>query len=138
MFNKKWETHDKPLFENNTVSYVDPNLNVTKVNKVYTAQVISDDPDEKCETGQHIRKIYSNQTNTTRTQTNSRTTHIITRIILLAVEFESLNSTINVILVMLSVICRDNGVNCNFKLFASSWTGWWFNVSKSTRNEVNC
>jgi hypothetical protein len=36
------------LFENNTVSYVDPNLNVTKVNKVYTAQVISDDPDEKC------------------------------------------------------------------------------------------
>ena len=45
---------------------MDPNLNVTKVNKVYTAQVISDDPDEKCETGQHIRKIYSNQTNTTR------------------------------------------------------------------------
>jgi hypothetical protein len=62
---KTRETHGKPLFENNTVSYVDPNLNVTKVNKVFTAQVISDDPDEKCETGQHIRKIYSNQTNTT-------------------------------------------------------------------------
>ena len=41
---KNRETHGKPLFENNTVSYVDPNLNVTKVNKVYTAQVISDDP----------------------------------------------------------------------------------------------
>ena len=67
---KNRETHGKPLSENNKVSYVDPNLNVTKVNKVYTAQVISDDPDEKCETGQHIRKIYSNQTNTTRTQAN--------------------------------------------------------------------
>ena len=67
---KNRETQGKPLFENNTVSYVDPNLNVTKVNKVYTAQVISDDPDEKCETGQHIRKIYSNQTNATRSQVN--------------------------------------------------------------------
>ncbi len=56
-------THDM-LIRNNTVLYVDPSLNVTKVNKVYTAQVILDDPDEKCETGQHIRKIYSNQTNT--------------------------------------------------------------------------
>ena len=36
------------------VLYVDPNLNFTKVNKVYTIQVISDTPDEKCETGQHI------------------------------------------------------------------------------------
>src|SRR4029078_3992 len=63
---KNRETHGKPLFENNKVSYVDPNLNITKVNQVYTVQVISDDPDEKCETGQHIRKIYSNQTNTTR------------------------------------------------------------------------
>lgn len=67
---KNRETQGKPLFENNTVSYIDPNLNVTKVNKAYTVQVISDDPDEKCETGQHIRKIYSNQTNTTITQAN--------------------------------------------------------------------
>jgi hypothetical protein len=59
---KDRETQGRPLFENNTVSYIDPNLNVTKVNKVYTAQVISDDPDENCETGQHIRKIYSNRT----------------------------------------------------------------------------
>jgi hypothetical protein len=58
-------THGKPLFENNTVRYEDPNLNFTKVNKVYTIQVILDDPDEKCETGQYIRKIYSNQTNAT-------------------------------------------------------------------------
>ena len=55
---------------NNTAIYVDPNLKFTKVNKVYTAQVISDDPDEKCETGQHIRKIYSNQINATSSQVN--------------------------------------------------------------------
>lgn len=67
---KNRETQGKPLFENNTVSYVDPNLNVGKVNKVYTVQVILDDPDEKCESGQHIRRIYSNQTNTTITQAN--------------------------------------------------------------------
>ena len=39
--------------------YLDPNLNFTKVNKVYAIQVISDDLDEKCETGQHIRKNIS-------------------------------------------------------------------------------
>ena len=51
---KNRETHGKPLIENNPGLYVDPNLNVTKVNKVYTIQVISDTHDEKCETGQHI------------------------------------------------------------------------------------
>ena len=50
--------------------YVDPNLNFIKVNKVYAIQVISEDPDEKCETGQHIRMIYLNQTNTTMTKVN--------------------------------------------------------------------
>jgi hypothetical protein len=63
-------THGKPLFQDDTVMYVDPNLNFTKVNKVYTIQVISDDPDEKCETGQHIRKVYLNQTNATMTKAN--------------------------------------------------------------------
>ena len=63
-------THGTPLFQNNTVMYVDPNLNFIKVNKVYTIQVISENPDEKCETGQHIRKIYLNQTNATMTKVN--------------------------------------------------------------------
>ena len=36
-----------PLFQNNTVMSVDPNLNFIKVNKVYAIQVISEDPDEK-------------------------------------------------------------------------------------------
>jgi hypothetical protein len=67
---KNREVQGKPAFENNTVMYVDPGLNITKLNKVYTVQVISDDPDETCETGQHIRKIYSNQTTETITQTD--------------------------------------------------------------------
>ena len=36
-----------PLFHNNTVMSVDPNLNFIKVNKVYAIQVIQEDPDEK-------------------------------------------------------------------------------------------
>ena len=57
------------LFRNNTAIYVDPNLKFTKVNKVCAIQMISDDPDEKSETG-HIRKIYPNQTNATMTKAN--------------------------------------------------------------------
>ena len=54
---------------NNTAIYVDPNLKFTKVNKVCAIQMISDDPDKKCET-LHIRKIYPNQINTTITKAN--------------------------------------------------------------------
>ena len=39
MFEKTKGTLDAPLFQNNTVMSVDPNLNF-KVNKVYTIQVI--------------------------------------------------------------------------------------------------
>ena len=62
-------TQGKPHFDNNTVMYIDHNQNFTKVNKAYTIQVTSDDPDEKCETGQHIRKIFPNQTNAIITET---------------------------------------------------------------------
>ena len=47
MFEKTKGTLDAPLFQNNTVMSVDPNLNFIKVNKVYAIQVISEDPDEK-------------------------------------------------------------------------------------------
>jgi len=56
-------THGKPQFDNNTVAFIDHNQNFTKVNKAYTIQVTSDDPDETCQTGQHIRKIFPTQTN---------------------------------------------------------------------------
>jgi hypothetical protein len=62
-------THGKPRFSNSTVEFIDHNQNFTKVNKAYTIQVTSDDPDDTCATGQHIRKIFSNQTNTTITET---------------------------------------------------------------------
>jgi hypothetical protein len=64
------ETQGKPLFDNSTVEFVDHKLDITKVNKAYAIQVTSDDPDEKCETGEHVRKIYQirgNQTNATMT-----------------------------------------------------------------------
>ncbi len=62
-------THGKPRFSNSTVEYIDHNQNFTKVNKAHTIQVTSDDPDETCTTGQHIRKIFPNQTNATITET---------------------------------------------------------------------
>lgn len=63
-------THGKPRFSNSTVEYIDHNQNFTKVNKVHAIQVTSDDPDDICTTGQHIRKIFPNQTNATITETN--------------------------------------------------------------------
>ena len=56
------DTHGRPHFDNNTVQYIDHNQTFTKVNKAYTIQVTSDDPDEECTNGQHIRKIFPNQT----------------------------------------------------------------------------
>jgi hypothetical protein len=71
------ETQGKPLFDANTVEFVDHKLAITKVNKAYAVQVTSDDPDEKCETGEHVRKIYQirgNQTNATMTEGVETTT----------------------------------------------------------------
>lgn len=74
------ETQGKPLFDNNMVEFVDHKLDITKVNRAFAIQVTSDDPDEKCETGEHVRKIYpsqtsqASQTNATMTQTNATTT----------------------------------------------------------------
>src|SRR6476619_8543808 len=62
-------THGKPRFSNSTVEYIDHNQNFTKVKKAYTIQVTSDDPDDICTTGQHIRKIFPNQANATITET---------------------------------------------------------------------
>jgi hypothetical protein len=56
------ETAGTPHLENHSVQYVDQNANFTGVNKVYAIQVRIDDPDENCVTGEHINKIFSNQT----------------------------------------------------------------------------
>lgn len=70
-------THGKPQFNNNTVMFVDHKQNFTKINKAYAIQVTSDDPDETCANGQHIRKIFPNQTNAIVTETKKTVTPII-------------------------------------------------------------
>jgi hypothetical protein len=52
----------EPAFNKNTVEYRGRNLNLTDVNQVYTIQVTSDDPDDDCETGEHVSKIFSQMT----------------------------------------------------------------------------
>ncbi len=49
----------KPTFHEHTVEYLGHNLNLTNVNQVYTIQVTLDDPDDECETGEHVAKIFS-------------------------------------------------------------------------------
>jgi hypothetical protein len=49
----------KPSFHEHTVEYLGRNLNLTNVNQVYAIQVTSDDPDDECETGEHVAKIFS-------------------------------------------------------------------------------
>ena len=80
--------YGKPHFDNNTVQYIDHNQNFTKVNKAYTIQVTSDDPDEKCETGQHIRKIFPTQTNAIITETNQTGCPYCRKIIFSRVELQ--------------------------------------------------
>ena len=52
----------KPAFNQHTVEYQGHNLNLTDVSQVYTIQVTLDDPDEECETGEHVSKIFSQMT----------------------------------------------------------------------------
>jgi hypothetical protein len=49
----------EPAFHEHTVEYRGHNLNLTDVNQVFAIQVTSDDPDEECETGDHVSKIFS-------------------------------------------------------------------------------
>jgi len=49
----------KPVFNQRTVEYQGHNLNLTDVSQVYAIQVTSDDPDDECETGEHVSKIFS-------------------------------------------------------------------------------
>ena len=49
----------EPTFNQHTVEYRGHNLNLTDVNQVYAIQVTMDDPDDECETGEHVSKIYS-------------------------------------------------------------------------------
>ena len=52
----------KPSFHEHTAEYQGRNLNLTSITHVYAIQVTSDDPDEECETGEHVSKIFSQMT----------------------------------------------------------------------------
>jgi hypothetical protein len=52
----------KPSFHEHTAEYQGRNLNLTAITNVYAIQVTSDDPDEECETGEHVSKIFSQMT----------------------------------------------------------------------------
>jgi hypothetical protein len=52
-----------PNLYNNTVEYVDNSTNFNRVDSVYAIQVRIDDPEENCETGERVNKIFSIQTN---------------------------------------------------------------------------
>ena len=51
-----------PSFQDHTTEYLGYNLNLTAVTHVYAIQVTSDDPDDECETGEHVSKIFSQMT----------------------------------------------------------------------------
>ncbi len=51
----------EPKFSGKTAEYIPKELVFGNVSKAYTLQVTSDDPDDDCETGQHIYKIFSSK-----------------------------------------------------------------------------
>ncbi len=51
----------EPRFAGKTVEYIPKQIVFENVTKAYTLQVNSDDPDDECETGQHIYKIFSSK-----------------------------------------------------------------------------
>jgi len=53
------KTNAKADFDKQTVQYVDSDIHFTKVKKALAILVSSDDPDEECSSGEHIRKIIS-------------------------------------------------------------------------------
>ena len=51
----------EPLFSGKTVEYIPKDIVIEEVSKAYAMQVTSDDPDDECQSGQHIYKIFSSK-----------------------------------------------------------------------------
>jgi hypothetical protein len=51
----------EPKFSGKTVEFIPRGLVFENVSKAYAIQVISDDPDDDCESGNHIYKIFSSK-----------------------------------------------------------------------------
>ena len=58
--NQKTATGE-PKFSGKIVETFQSKLVITNVSKVYALQIIADDPDDVCETGEHIYKIFSSK-----------------------------------------------------------------------------
>lgn len=56
------ETYGTLRLDNQTVEYIDPKIQFTKVSGAITIVVSNDDPTEDCSSGEHIRKIISDVT----------------------------------------------------------------------------
>ena len=56
------EARGNPNLYDDTMEYVDNSTNFGRVDNVYAIQVRIDDPEENCETGEHVDKIFSTQT----------------------------------------------------------------------------
>jgi hypothetical protein len=48
----------KPSFHDHTAESLGNNLNLTAINQVYAIQVTLDDPDQECDTGEHVSKKF--------------------------------------------------------------------------------
>lgn len=51
----------EPKFSGKTVEFIPKGLTIQNVSKVYALQVTSDDPDDDCQSGNHIYKIFSSK-----------------------------------------------------------------------------
>jgi hypothetical protein len=51
----------EPKFSGKTVEYVPKKVTIDNVSKAYAIQVTSDDPDDDCQSGNHILKIFSSK-----------------------------------------------------------------------------
>jgi hypothetical protein len=49
----------EPKFTGKIAEYIPKEVVISNVSKAYALQIISDDPDDDCETGEHIYKIFS-------------------------------------------------------------------------------
>ncbi len=51
----------EPKFKGNLAMYIPKEIVITNVSKAYALQILADDPDDDCDTGEHIYKIFSSK-----------------------------------------------------------------------------
>jgi hypothetical protein len=59
--NHKTATGGEPKFTGNLAMYIPKEIVITNVSKAYALQIIADDPDDDCDSGEHIYKIFSSK-----------------------------------------------------------------------------